>query len=86
LALSGDYDGDGKADPALWSAKDGVWRIVESGNEQPESQLWGTAGDVTLLGDYDGDGKSDLAVFRPSDATFYVKRSSDGGFLVKQWA
>jgi hypothetical protein len=88
LALSGDYDGDGKTDPALWSAKDGVWRILKSSTQQTVSQVWGTAGDVTLLGDYDGDGKSDLAVFRPGvteGATFYVKRSSDGGFLVKAW-
>jgi CSLREA domain-containing protein len=85
LALSGDYDGDGKTDPALWSAKDGVWRIVRSSDGQAETQGWGTAGDVTLLGDYDGDGKSDLAVFRPAEATFYVKRSSDGGYLIKQW-
>jgi CSLREA domain-containing protein len=83
LALSGDYDGDGKCDPALWSASDGVWRIVRSSNNQASNQSWGTAGDVALLGDYDGDGKSDLAVFRPSDATFYVKRSSDGGHLIK---
>lgn len=85
LALSGDYDGDGKSDPALWSANDGTWRIVRSSNGQSINQRWGTAGDITLLGDYDGDGKSDLAVFRPSDATFYMKRSSDGQNLVKQW-
>jgi CSLREA domain-containing protein len=85
LALSSDYDGDGKADPALWSAPDGTWRILRSSDSQTVNQHWGTAGDVPLLGDYDGDGKSDLAVFRPADATFYVKRSSDGAALIKQW-
>jgi hypothetical protein len=85
LALSGDYDGDGQSDLTLWSAKDGVWRILKSSTQQAMQQTWGAADDVTLLGDYDGDSKSDLAVFRPSDATFYIKRSSDGGFLVKQW-
>ncbi len=85
LALSADYDGDGKADPALWSAQDGVWRISKSSTQQTLDQRWGTAGDVTLLGDYDGDGKTDLAVFRPSDGAFYIKRSSDGGVLAKAW-
>ncbi len=85
LALSGDYDGDGKSDPALWSASDGVWRIMHSGANRAVNQSWGTAGDVSLLGDYDGDGKSDLAVFRPSDGAFYVKRSSDGATLAKAW-
>jgi CSLREA domain-containing protein len=85
LALSGDYDGDGKADPALWSAKNGVWRIVRSSDDESVQQRWGTAGDVTLLGDYDGDGKTDLAVFRPSEGSFYIKHSSDGSVLVKAW-
>ncbi|MBI3422191.1 MAG: VCBS repeat-containing protein [Acidobacteria bacterium] len=85
LALQADYDGDGQADLALWSAGTGVWNIVRSSDQQAVQQSWGTAGDVTLLGDYDGDGKSDLAVFRPSNATFYVKRSRDGGYLVKAW-
>ncbi|MBI3422190.1 MAG: putative Ig domain-containing protein [Acidobacteria bacterium] len=85
LAMQADYDGDGKADPALWAAQECLWRISKSSTQQAEQQSWGMAGDVTLLGDYDGDGKSDLAVFRPSNATFYVKRSSDGGYLIKQW-
>jgi CSLREA domain-containing protein len=85
LARQGDYDGDGKSDPALWSSQTGVWQILRSRTQAATQQSWGAAGDVTLQGDYDGDGLSDLAVFRPADATFYVKRSSDGSALVKPW-
>ena len=85
LAMQGDYDGDGKADPALWSASSGRWSIAQSSDQQTLTPSWGTKGDVPLLGDYDGDGKTDLAVFRPSDGTWYVKRSSDGAPLVKAW-
>ncbi|MBI3421630.1 MAG: putative Ig domain-containing protein [Acidobacteria bacterium] len=89
LAQIADYDGDGKSDPALWSAKDGMWRIFESRNQQAVTRAWGMAGDVTLLGDYDGDGKTDLAVFRRATGTWLVKLSSghsgDGQYLIKQW-
>ena len=87
FAQLGDYDGDGKADCALWS-NEGVWRLMLSNGGAPrlaQPQSWGQAGDVSLRGDYDGDGKLDLAVFRPAEAAFYVKRSSDGGVFVKQW-
>ncbi len=89
-AQMADYDGDGKSDFALWS-NNGTWRLSlsngsnDGANRQTQSQSWGAAGDVSLLGDYDGDGKTDLAVFRPSNGTFYIKRSSDGGALVKAW-
>lgn len=85
LALQGDYDGDGKADPALWSAQTGVWKIVRSSDGQTWQQSFGTVGDQTLLGDYDGDGKSDPALFRPSEGVFYIQRSSDGTAIVKAW-
>ena len=88
LAQQADYDGDGQSDPALWSAKDGSWRIFKSGSRQTVTARWGTAGDVALLGDYDGDGQTDLAVFRPSNGTWYILksgRSSDGGVLAKAW-
>ena len=85
LAQSADYNGDGQADPVLWAADTGTWRIRRSGTQQLQSTVWGQAGDIPLLGDYDGDGKSDLAVFRPSDAAFYIKYSRNGGVLVKQW-
>jgi hypothetical protein len=90
LAFQSDYDGDGIADLALWS-NTGVWRISGSATPQaqtpqtPQTQNWGTAGDVPVLGDYDGDGISDLAVFRPDNGTWYVKYSSDNRAFVKVW-
>jgi hypothetical protein len=89
LARFADYDGDGKADLTLWSDSTGAWQLERSSErDNPQAnqeELWGTAGDRTLLGDYDGDGKTDLAVFRPSAGTWLIKRSSDGSALVKAW-
>lgn len=79
-----DYDGDGKADLALFTAN-GAWHIQRSSDQQAQTVFWGTVGDVPVSGDYDGDGKTDIAVFRPRDGTWYVKKSSNGGVLMKAW-
>jgi hypothetical protein len=48
------------------------------------------ATDYTAPGDYDGDGKFDFAIQRPgatanSQSTFYIQRSTDGGFDQIGW-
>jgi hypothetical protein len=34
---------------------------------------------------FDGDGKTDLAVFRPGSGIWFVKRSSNGSEVSRQW-
>ena len=86
VIVPGDYDGDGKADHAIWRGADSIWYIRPSSNpSNPILQLWGTSNapffDIPTPGDFDGDGKTDLGVFR-RDGTWFVKRSSDGGFTI----
>ncbi|MBI1764047.1 MAG: S8 family serine peptidase, partial [Acidobacteria bacterium] len=80
-----DYDGDGKADLAIWRGADSVWYIRKSSDFQPILRLWGASyapyNDIPCPGDYDGDGKADIAVWRPASATWFVLRSSNGSFL-----
>ena len=64
--VPGDYDGDGKADIAVFRRSTGVWYIINSRTGTGSSYAWGGSGDMPVPADYDGDGKADVAIFRPS--------------------
>lgn len=87
----GDYDGDNKADLAVYrmttsaaplpcGANAGVWFYRPSATPGVGFRYicWGAAGDIPAAGDYDGDGKMDAAVYRPTAKTFFVAKSNGG--------
>jgi hypothetical protein len=96
--VAGDWDGDGKADLAVY--RNGLSAGAEGGGSfqsyffyrpsaQPGADFvaipWGVTSDRPMRGDFDGDGKLDAAVFRPSDNTWYILQSSNGQIRYESW-
>lgn len=82
-----DFDGDGRADIAIYRPNTAQWIYRQSSNIVVESTTWGLAGgaDIPVNGDFDGDGFSDPAVYRPSTAQWFVKGSVNNDFSVITW-
>ena len=82
---SGDFDGDGVADSAIYRPSTANWFILNSGNNTVTIDTFGLNGDIPIDGDFDGDQKADLAIFRPSSGVWFFKRSSNGTVLGAQF-
>ena len=68
ILASGDYDGDGSDDIAIFRSSSGLWAV-----RGVTRAYFGGFSDIPVPGDYDGDGRSDIGIFRPISGLWAVK-------------
>jgi len=78
--VAADYDGDGKADPALYGPAGAAWGVSMSSTDYKQSGLLfiGSPDGTTVAEDYDGDGKMDPAVYHASEGNWTIALSGTG--------
>jgi hypothetical protein len=80
LPLTADFDGDGRADIAVYRPSTGEWFIRYSASAYdsttPGHFQWGTSEDGPLTADFDGDGQAEISTYRPSTSEWLIRSYS----------
>ena len=78
VPLTGDFDGDGKDDPAVYRPSTGQWFVETSSNGYVGKLLvtLGQSGDIAVQGNYNGTGITVPAVYRPTTGQWFIYGSS----------
>ncbi|WP_229068664.1 hypothetical protein [Actinoplanes sp. DH11] len=84
---AGDFDGDGRAEIALYRTGNGLWNIksVATGDQIVGSHAYGgDPSDVPVSGDFNGDGVNEIGVYRKAVGQWHVKNVRNGQQLLAQ--
>jgi hypothetical protein len=78
IPISGDYDGDGYSDLAVYQPSTGLWYIWSLHRQAmiANAILLGGVGFTPVPGDYDGDGTTDRAVYQESTGNWHLRTVS----------
>jgi hypothetical protein len=87
LPVGGDYNGDGKADFAIYDQTQSQYDILLNGGTGGLTPQFGNPAhtNVPIAGDYNGDGKADFAIYDQTDSRYFILFNGAPGALTPQF-
>jgi hypothetical protein len=84
VPVPADYDGDGRADIAVFDPGTGWW-FIHGSTDGFHMEQFGYYGTTAVPADFDNDGKADIAVYEHTRGLWYIHRSSSDDLVVQQF-
>jgi hypothetical protein len=85
IAVTGDWDGDGKSEIAYFEPASGSWILDANGNAANDTcssdncySDFGGIHDLPVAGDWNGTGKTRIGIFRPSTGEWFLDENGNG--------
>lgn len=82
IAVSGDWNGDGRDDFGVFDRATATWSLkygTETGTADAGVFHFGAPGARPIVGDWNGDGRDDIGVFDPNTATWSLRLGASPG-------
>ncbi|HMX25443.1 MAG TPA: VCBS repeat-containing protein, partial [Blastocatellia bacterium] len=85
VPVAADFDGDGRADIAVWRGAEMNWYVLRSSDGKVQTISLSAVGsdETPVAGDFDGDGKADVALWREKDGRWTIESSRDNSVRVR---
>ena len=80
-----DFDGDDRADIAVFHPAQATWYVRRSAGGTGAPAALGTPASVAVAGDYDGDGLDDLAAYDAPSGNWIIGRSASATVTTNNW-
>lgn len=80
VLLSGDFDGNGRAEVGVYNRSNGQFSLMMNGQIRTFGYGPVSSTIIPIVGDWDGDGRTTIGVYDQASSLFFLRNSNSSGF------